>query len=107
MRSGLGFYVARALLICSIFGNFRAVSQEKFRFEYISSSNGLTSNLITGITEDQEGIYWISTANGLVSYNGFDFVHYFFAENDSTSLSHNGINTIFIDSNNKLLELPT
>src|SRR4030095_17153766 len=40
-----------------------------------SSRNGLNSNVITDILQDERGILWVSTNNGLNWYDGSRFYH--------------------------------
>ena len=43
---------------------------------HYSTENGLPSNAISAITCDDYGYVWISTWNGMVRFDGYDFYTY-------------------------------
>jgi ligand-binding sensor domain-containing protein len=45
-------------------------------FKYITTNDGLPNNQIRSIQEDENGIIWIVTANGVCSYNGLKITNY-------------------------------
>lgn len=47
---------------------------------------------------DHDGRLWIGTRNGLASYDGYSFDTYYNNPADSTSLPHNFVQKIFVDS---------
>ncbi len=49
---------------------------------------------------DAEGRLWIGTRNGLASYDGYTFRCYFHHTADDTSLPHNFVLEVFVDSRN-------
>lgn len=60
------------------------------------------SNLkVQSITEDQFGHIWIGTFRGLNKYNGYQYQQFFHSDNPS-SLSYNGVNTLYLDSKKRL-----
>lgn len=61
-------------------------------------NNDLTSSLISGICQDQDGFIWIGTLNGLNKYDGWNFQHIYAQEGDTTSLLSNYIRALFPDS---------
>lgn len=52
------------------------------RFEPVNLEKGLPSNLFFRIVEDEEGFFWISTANGLVKFNPETYVAKTFSYKD-------------------------
>jgi len=67
-------------------------------FENITTSNGLSDNMITCIYEDRNGFLWIGTANGLNKYDGLKFQTFYSVEGNINSLSGNTIVDIIEDS---------
>lgn len=82
----------------------RAASQAfpELQFEHITVKDGLSSNSVTAIAEDQQGFIWIGTAGGLNRYDGYRFKKYYHSNKDSNSLVNNGVQTIFCDSKGRL-----
>ena len=84
---------------------FKSFSQPKqiMQFKHITPDEGLSSSSITCILQDQKGFIWVGTYDGLNRYDGYDFIIYKNQSNDSTSLSHNIIWTLYEDKQNNLL----
>jgi Signal transduction histidine kinase len=57
---------------------------------------------VYSIVQDKEGFIWIGTADGLNRYDGRSFKTYRKDEKDSTSLRHDLINCLFVDSHGTL-----
>ena len=72
------------------------------QFEHLTIKDGLSSDAVNGITEDKTGFLWVGTSNGLNRYNGYGFKKYFHDDEDSNSLIHNSIQSIYCDSRNRL-----
>jgi ligand-binding sensor domain-containing protein len=53
-----------------------------------------SSNLLTSIEQDSLGFIWIGSMNGLYRYDGFRTVPYLHKKNDTSSLSHNFVQSI-------------
>ena len=52
-------------------------SQESiYRFERITTDNGLLKNDVYNITQDSLGFLWFGTDYGLNRYDGYEFKHY-------------------------------
>ena len=48
-----------------------------FSFEHYTPANGLAQSQITSICQDDNGILWIGTRNGLSSFDGIEFKNYY------------------------------
>lgn len=66
------------------------------------SSGDLTSNLINGICQDENGFVWIATEYGLNKFNGSGFIQYLHNEKDSSSLLGNYVKSLYVDKNKTL-----
>ena len=72
------------------------------RFENLSTKDGLSQGVINDIVQDQYGFMWFATQYGLNRFDGYQFKHYLNEPNNPNSLINNGVNVLFIDSNNTL-----
>ncbi|MBN2572447.1 MAG: hypothetical protein JXA68_09990, partial [Ignavibacteriales bacterium] len=83
--------------------NFQYNNNLENNFPIVFSRNN--PNTITSIVEDKYGYLWIGTwQNGLFRFNKKtgNSEHFFYIENDSTSLSSNNITDILIDSDEEI-----
>ncbi|HOT97405.1 MAG TPA: two-component regulator propeller domain-containing protein [bacterium] len=86
--------VLSALLICSV----SAFAQDRaFRFESLTTADGLSSNHITCIYQDHLGYLWIGTVDGLNRYDGEEVLNWYHHPLDSSSIYCNSITCIFED----------
>ena len=81
-------------IICSI-GIVCAQSSAN-QFVHFDINDGLTSNAITDIIEDQEGFIWIATQAGLCRFDGYQFKSFQHHPSDSNSLSNSQIRHLFL-----------
>ena len=66
-------------------------------FERFSTEDGMPSTYVVDITQDQEGFIWLGTFDGLVKYDGYQFLTFRNIPGDSTSLNDNSIEAIYVD----------
>ncbi|GAA3619251.1 hybrid sensor histidine kinase/response regulator transcription factor [Flavivirga jejuensis] len=64
----------------------------------ITPDGGVAYSQVTSIVEDNQGLIWFSTNNGLFSYNTVKIKRYSHLQNDSTTVSTNRINTLYKDN---------
>jgi diguanylate cyclase (GGDEF)-like protein len=81
----------------------QALAQEKnIRFDRLSSDHGLSQADVYAIHQDQFGLMWFGTQDGLNRFDGYDFTHYrhdpFYAE----SISNSFVYSILEDSEGNL-----
>ncbi|MDA3928426.1 MAG: triple tyrosine motif-containing protein, partial [Prolixibacteraceae bacterium] len=74
----------------------------KIKFNYLTSTNGLTNNYVTDVLEDNRGFLWFSTSDGLNKWDGYKMQTFRFDPNNKNSLSNNFILTIAEDNSNNL-----
>lgn len=70
-----------------------AFAQRYSIYQNISTGNGLPSNYVFGVTEDENGFLWAGTDKGLCYYDGFRWQ----VRDKDNGLPGNYINTIFSD----------
>ncbi|MEZ5038688.1 MAG: two-component regulator propeller domain-containing protein [Saprospiraceae bacterium] len=81
---------------------YDVTAQENFNFTRISYQDGLASNVILSMIQDDQGFLWIGTENGLNRYDGQHFLNFRFDPQDPESLSGNFIYALFEDSRQRL-----
>lgn len=72
---------------------------QNIHFKVLGVENGVSQSTITSIYQDEFGIIWIGTKDGLNRYNGNDFQIFRPKEFDKNSLYNNNIGTICGDKN--------
>ncbi len=65
-----------------------------FYFNHYTNNDGLSSNRINCIYEDEDGFIWLGTNDGLNLYNGVETTVFKHRNNDSTSLFNNDVQSI-------------
>ncbi|MBO4243765.1 MAG: SpoIIE family protein phosphatase [Bacteroidales bacterium] len=78
-----------------------AQAQTGYRFYNINKTNGLSSDIITAVTEDGDGFIWVGTQTGLLRYDGQTFVA-INDINDSLNLEGSNITDLKTDHNGDL-----
>src|SRR5215831_4585569 len=78
------------ILCLCLAGFFNSVSAQDLPhfMEKLTTREGLSSNKINDIAQDDNGFLWIATMDGLNRFDGTESVQYFHRENVN-SLSHN------------------
>ena len=74
---------------------------ELARFHIASDRVGLSSNIISSVIQDKQGLIWIGTENGglnILDKNDFSVQHLLNSEADPKSLSENTVQTLYMDS---------
>ena len=68
------------------------------KIERFSNMEGFNQNTITAIEQDKYGFVWIGTPNGLIKYDGYDFIQFTSNAETNESISNNSIRCLFNDS---------
>jgi ligand-binding sensor domain-containing protein/DNA-binding CsgD family transcriptional regulator len=84
--SGLALLLALACL-----RHFLPAQAEEFTLESLSALDGLSSNSVFCMLQDQVGYLWIGTTDGLNRYDGRKFKVFRHRANDPLSLTHNAV----------------
>lgn len=72
-----------------------AVTDISFLFRYYNVENGLLSNSIRAILQDNQGYIWIGTNKGLNRYDGKNFVYYQKKNKEKHCLGENRIMSLY------------
>ncbi len=90
-----GFFILfLALAVCA--------QQDNTRFDYLTVSEGLSSNTIRCIFKDHEGILWFGTDKGLNKYNGRSIKKFNAIAGDATTLLDDKIVCVYEDRLDRL-----
>ncbi len=81
---------------------YRESVQAQYKFNHLTTSNGLSQNTVMDLTQDQRGFLWVATTDGLNRYDGEQFQTYRRSARDTSSLSNNFINCVFNDRQHRL-----
>jgi PAS domain S-box-containing protein len=73
-----------------------------YRFEYLTTEQGLSSNRIICVYRDSKGFLWTGSDIGLDRYDGYSFIAYRNDEQKPKSLSGKSVHCILEDSRNNL-----
>lgn len=88
------------LYLCVLPGLSRAQSPVHY-FKNYQLNQGLFSNTITSITQDEKGFMWFGTRNGLNRFDGKIFRTYKYIPGDSSSLGSNSILSLYSSAASK------
>lgn len=69
---------------------------------YFYNSDRVSSNLITNIIQDRQGLIWIASDRGLNKFDGYRFTAYLHNSNDPRSLLSNAVSCLFTDRDGNL-----
>ncbi|MEQ8472594.1 MAG: two-component regulator propeller domain-containing protein [Marinoscillum sp.] len=77
-------------------------AQENFRFRHLSTQDGLSQGSVISIAQDQNGLLWFATRDGLNTYDGNRFTVFRNDPKDSTTISNNDILEVLVADNGDL-----
>ena len=89
------------LFIATMYPLQAEVVDMDFRFMHITSSEGLSQHHVTCMVQDDKGMMWIGTRNGLCLFDGYEMKRYFNNHNTYT-LPHNFIRSLFQDAQKRI-----
>jgi ligand-binding sensor domain-containing protein len=74
----------------------RATSQvfPNLRFSHLTDKDGLSNNNVLSIAQDEDGIIWVGTQNGLNRFDGYGFKNFYANPNDPRSIPNSFISSI-------------
>jgi len=87
------------LLTLSVLFSLHITAQQRRHF---FTSEELSSELITCISQDKTGLMWVGTEYGLNKYDGYRFTNYLHEEGNPGSLPSSNITSLFSDPQGQL-----
>lgn len=91
-----------SILLNIITTSLFAITDPYISLSKITPAGGVAYSQVTTILEDNQGLIWFGTNNGLFSYNSIDIKRYSHLQNDVSTLPTNRINTLYKDRNGKM-----
>ena len=95
----------RRFLICLVMlTGFHTANAQQIQatLSHFSTDNGLSSNAIAGIYQDDYGFIWIATWNGLSRFDGYNFYNYKTGNGSGIKNLHNRILDLAIDQSQNI-----
>ncbi|MFC6103069.1 ligand-binding sensor domain-containing protein [Olivibacter domesticus] len=91
-------------LICVIFICFfvKQSYSQPYYFKHYQVENGLSNNAVICSLQDSKGFMWFGTRDGLNRFDGYTFKVFRHDTNDSLSIGHNYIHSLFEDKQGKI-----
>ncbi|MEO8159827.1 MAG: two-component regulator propeller domain-containing protein [Arenimonas sp.] len=71
-------------------------------FQQVGVADGLPSSGLTALAMDRDGYLWIGTRDGLARFDGVGYTVFRHVPGDSSALPGNFVQTIFVDSDNRV-----
>lgn len=94
------YYLSFIVFLSISFG--AKAQQSDLYFDHIDYDASFSQSMISSIHQTKKGFILIGTANGLISYDGYDFLRYVYNKDILNSISNNHINVILEDSERQL-----
>ena len=101
LRTTVGFSTSLALLLLFSFLGKDALGQA-FRFKHLTTKDGLSNNQVKCIMQDNKGLMWFGTYNGLNCYDGYKFTQYFAEPRNRTSIHAHDIMQLHEDKDENI-----
>ena len=93
------FIIGITVLVCCQTAN---AQQVQATLSHYSTDNGLASNAIAGIYQDDYGFIWMATWNGLSRFDGYNFYNYKTGNSSGIKNLHNRILDLAIDQSQNI-----
>jgi len=91
------------LLLCLPLSTLLLVATgARYRFIHITSKEGLPHQQIQALMQDDKGMLWIGTRNGLSRYDGYSITSYFNQVGNLNSLNQNFVRSIYQDQKKRI-----
>ena len=78
------------------------INDPQTKFINLNTSHGLSNDKVTEVFQDKYGMMWITTLDGINSYNGLEFVNYYHSANDSLSPQSSLATCVELDNKGRL-----
>lgn len=93
---------AFVLLFLLLFNVGFSQQARQYSFTHYSITNGLTSNIISSVVQDDDGYLWIASANGLQRFDGKSFITFRASKSKKGGLPDDNITGVYKDRKGKL-----
>jgi ligand-binding sensor domain-containing protein len=95
-------FAARAILLGCVWWSFGLGSSAlaQYRFDVLNTDTGLPQNSVYSILQTRDGYLWFTTLDGLVRYNGAQFM--VFNKANTKGIKSNRFNYLYEDADGAL-----
>ena len=104
-------YIRTLLLLIAIIIHVSAGGADIYRMAFsgktVSSADGLSSNTVYDMVQDNDGFMWMGASYGLCRYDGYSFVNYYSLGSERTRKIDATPGNLYHDSRNGLLWVHT
>jgi len=99
MLNRLLLVIYLVIMVSTLYGQ---KNSQLFSFSHFTTKDGLSSNNVNAVIQDQKGFLWIGTEDGLNRFDGYSFKVYRNKRGDNSSLSNNFIWSLCEDKDGKI-----
>lgn len=82
--------------------SFGQINYSSYKFNNLNIKDGLSSNTVNAVIQDQKGFLWFGTEDGLNRYDGYSFKVFKHDPDDSNSISDNSIWSLMEDQSGNI-----
>lgn len=75
---------------------------QDLHFNHLTAEDGLISDVVNDIIQDDNGFMWIATVEGLCRYDGYDFIDINYSSDNDNAINNVSITSLVIDKRNTL-----
>lgn len=86
------------LLITGLQSGLLGAQTGLVNFKHLSYREGLVQSPVSTFLQDDQGFIWFGNLKGLTRYDGYEFKTFVHSVSDTTSISNDRVNAIFMDS---------
>ncbi|MEP7168021.1 MAG: two-component regulator propeller domain-containing protein, partial [Bacteroidota bacterium] len=90
------------IIILFLICNISQAQHTKADFNSLNIETGLSHNSVLSVAQDKKGYLWFASMDGLNRFDGYNIKIYNHIPGDSSSLSGNELNTLFVDDKGRL-----
>ncbi len=94
--------IASLLLVLSGLLPLSFSQKQDYFFRHLTVEDGLASNIVSAIMQDNSGYIWFATENGLQRYDGYSFISYHHNPSDPLTITEDRISALFEGPENSL-----
>ncbi len=82
--------------------SFVSAQEIHLSFTHLSTTNGLLSNQVNSVTQDDQGFIWIGSIDGIQRYDGYRFVSFRHQPDNPLSIPSNPVSQLLLDNQARL-----
>ncbi len=98
MRKRFSYLLPFLLCTCLLWGQ----QAKQYVFSRYNTGNGLASNFVNNLVQDQRGYIWLATINGLQRYDGHKFITYKHQPDNPLTVPSDNISSVYFDKRGNL-----